>query len=141
MVVTEDRYNVGFAITRLMGAKIGAVGFNFKDGVNYYTIGHELSHILQVLKRMEKGEATCDLIAFSRSPKFVTYDPAYIFFGLGSGQITAVSKQRIHEIGKKSLKVPGLKKFSAFREEIRGSIGKHQKGGGKVKNELPFHPY
>lgn len=122
LVILDENYSDGAAYTRLIEAKIAAVAFNFIKKVDYYTIGHELSHILQAMKIGEKGEATCDMITFSRSHLFVSYDSCYLSFGISKEQIRSVSKERIYEIAKSAVVYKGMKKFSLFREMIRNEV-------------------
>ena len=46
--------------------------------LHHYTIAHELTHLLQALKRVPPGERACDLWALARSPLLVDHPPGYL---------------------------------------------------------------
>ncbi|MFQ5745154.1 MAG: hypothetical protein ACE5HV_16465 [Acidobacteriota bacterium] len=43
-----------------------------------YTIGHELTHLLQALKRVPQGEVQCDIWTLARSRLFTDEVPCYL---------------------------------------------------------------
>ena len=44
----------------------------------YYTIGHELTHLLQALRRVPEGEIQCDIWTVSRGRLFLDEAPCYL---------------------------------------------------------------
>ena len=51
-----------------------------KSGMSYFTIAHELTHLLQRpgLGTVPKGEVQCDIYALARSPLFTDDMPTYL---------------------------------------------------------------
>ena len=44
----------------------------------FYTIGHELTHLLQALKRVPEGEVQCDIWTVAKSRLFIDQSPVYL---------------------------------------------------------------
>jgi hypothetical protein len=49
-----------------------------RGGPSYYTIGHELTHLLQALKRVPFGEVQCDIWTLARGRLFLDEAPCYL---------------------------------------------------------------
>ncbi len=58
------------------------IGLNLRrrGGPSYYTIGHELTHLLQPegLRLIPSGEVQCDIWTLARSPLFLDQRPSYL---------------------------------------------------------------
>ena len=52
--------------------------FNENKQIPYYTIGHELIHLLQYLQFIPRGEVNCDLFTIARNELFLDESPSYI---------------------------------------------------------------
>ena len=46
--------------------------------LEYFTIAHELTHLLQARKLVPRGERACDLYAMARSPLLIDCSPGYL---------------------------------------------------------------
>jgi hypothetical protein len=46
--------------------------------LEYFTIAHEFTHLLQAKRLVPRGERACDLWAMSRSPLLIDYAPGYL---------------------------------------------------------------
>ncbi len=49
-----------------------------RGGPTYYTIGHELTHLLQALRRVPSGEVQCDIWTLARGRLFLDEAPCYL---------------------------------------------------------------
>ncbi len=49
-----------------------------RGGPSYYTIGHELTHLLQALRRVPGGEVPCDIWTLARGRLFADEPPCYL---------------------------------------------------------------
>jgi hypothetical protein len=49
-----------------------------RGGPTYYTIGHELTHLLQALRRVPAGEVQCDIWTLARGRLFLDEAPCYL---------------------------------------------------------------
>ncbi len=55
------------------------VRFNLRRGVpSHYTIGHELTHLLQALRLVPQGEVQCDIWTLARGRLFTDEQPCYL---------------------------------------------------------------
>ena len=55
------------------------VRFNLRQGVpSHYTIGHELTHLLQALRLVPQGEVQCDIWTLARGRLFTDELPCYL---------------------------------------------------------------
>jgi hypothetical protein len=55
------------------------VRFNLRRGVpSHYTIGHELTHLLQALRLVPQGEVQCDIWTLARGRLFTDELPCYL---------------------------------------------------------------
>jgi hypothetical protein len=46
--------------------------------LDYFTIAHEFTHLLQARELVPRGERSCDLWALARSPLLVDHPPSYL---------------------------------------------------------------
>jgi len=49
-----------------------------RGGPTYYTIGHELTHLLQALQAVPMGEVQCDIWTLARARLFLDEAPCYL---------------------------------------------------------------
>jgi hypothetical protein len=49
-----------------------------RGGPTYYTIGHELTHLLQALRAVPRGEVQCDIWTLARARLFLDEAPCYL---------------------------------------------------------------
>jgi hypothetical protein len=68
--------------------------------VSYFTIGHELMHLLQSegLGLVPSGEVQCDVWTLARSPLFLDDQPSYLCGRLWSGGTWPLHAPRVREL-------------------------------------------
>jgi hypothetical protein len=73
--------------------------------LEYFTIAHELTHLLQALELVPRGERACDLWALARSPLVVDAAPGYLRVprGLRNGRLRAPHAAVLHRAAREAI--------------------------------------
>jgi len=78
-----------------------------RRGVSYFTIGHELTHLLQKpgLGTVPEGEVQCDIWTLARSPLFLDEMPSYLDVHPVTEKDWGCHAHRVHELCRRALEV------------------------------------
>lgn len=78
-----------------------------RRGVSYFTIGHELTHLLQKpgLGTVPEGEVQCDIWTLARSPLFLDEMPGYLDVHPVTEKDWGRHAAQVHELCRRALEV------------------------------------
>jgi hypothetical protein len=74
--------------------------------LDFFTIAHEFTHLLQARRLVPQGERACDLWALARSPLLVDRPPGYLSLPAGLGRLRRLDHRQgglLHEIAIRAL--------------------------------------
>jgi hypothetical protein len=74
--------------------------------LDYFTIAHELTHLLQARSLVPRGERACDLWALARSPLVVDHPPSYLALPRelkGLRQLEPAHSQLLHQAAQRAI--------------------------------------
>ncbi len=102
--------------------KAKAVYFRSRN-VSFYVMGHELTHLLQEMGKVPKGERSCDIFTMARRVKFCDEAPSYVKVPKRlldeKGLIRKEYRGLVHETAKTALEMRklGKKKYITWFEK------------------------
>ncbi|HTO92669.1 MAG TPA: hypothetical protein VMJ70_16175 [Candidatus Sulfotelmatobacter sp.] len=93
--------------------------------LEYFTIAHELTHLLQARMLVPRGERQCDLWALTRSPMLIDTVPSYLRLprGLRLKPMSAVLASHLCEAARRAIaaREAGERNYlKRFESELRG---------------------
>jgi hypothetical protein len=91
--------------------------------LDYFTIAHELTHLLQALNLVPRGERACDLWALARSPLVVDSAPGYLRVprGLRRGRLKPAQSLMLYRVARGALeaRAAGDRRYlKRFEDEV-----------------------
>ncbi len=117
IIVAYDGYHSG-------SASLSDYIVHLKRRPKYFTIGHELTHLVQFhLGMIPKGEVQCDIYTIARSELFLDLQPGY--FTWTNKVDWDTYRLEIHRICKEGVKLRqnNRKYIYWIRKEIEGLVG------------------
>ena len=97
--------------------------------LDYFTIAHEFTHLLQALKLVPAGERACDLWAMARSPLLIDSPPSYLALPRAlsrQSRIGLATAMRLHDAARRALaaRERGVRRYlNSFEQEIAEAFG------------------
>jgi hypothetical protein len=96
--------------------------------LDYFTIAHELTHLLQARQLVPRGERACDLWALARSPLVVDTAPGYLALPgrLRGGKVAPETGAHLCEAARRAIaaREAGDRRYLAnFEKEITARFG------------------
>lgn len=120
-------------------SKSKAIYFRSRN-VSFYVIGHELTHLLQEMNRVPKGERSCDIYTLARRVEFCDEAPNYVKLPRRlkdeKGFIRREFRGMVHEMAKTAVTMRsiGKRKYISWFESSLEDICKKQ-------NEIKGSPF
>jgi len=73
--------------------------------LDYFTIAHEFTHLLQARELVPRGERACDLYALARSPLLIDHPPGYLRLprALMRRKLDSPTAQRLFEAARRAI--------------------------------------
>lgn len=96
--------------------------------VSFYVMGHELTHLLQEMGKVPKGERSCDIYTMARRVKFCDEAPSYVKVPKRlldeKGFIRKEFRGLVHETAKTALDMKkfGRRKYISWFEKTLGEV-------------------
>jgi len=125
----DEKIKVGITVNVDGKADPQGRAIYFKSrNVSFYVMGHELSHLLQEMGKIPKGERSCDLFTLARSTVFCDEVPSYVKVPKrlldGKGYIRKEFRGMVHETAKTAVRMrkQGKKKYILLFEKILEDI-------------------
>ena len=97
--------------------------------LDYFTIAHEFTHLLQARKLVPAGERACDLWAMARSPLLIDSPPSYLALPRAlsrQSRIGLATAMRLHDAARRALaaRERGVRRYlNSFEQEIAEAFG------------------
>lgn len=129
----------GVTIRLGMALKRGVLGWGSLDPdapgiwvrprrLEYFTIAHELTHLLQARKMVPRGERQCDLWALARSPMLIDTAPSYLKLprGMRNRSMSTAQATALCEAARRAIaaREAGDRRYlKRFESELRSAPG------------------
>jgi hypothetical protein len=111
-------------------SKSKAIFFKSRN-VSYYVIGHELTHLLQEMELVPKGERSCDIFTLARRVEFCDEAPNYVKvpgrFLNENRKIRREFRGMVHETAKTAVLMRGMGRrnyISWFEKNLEDVAGR-----------------
>jgi hypothetical protein len=105
--------------------------------LEYFTIAHEFTHLLQARKLVPAGERACDLWALARSPLLIDSLPSYLALPRAlrrQSSIGLTTAMRLHDAARQALaaRAGGERRYLlSFEREIAQAFGAASRNGAR----------
>ena len=100
--------------------------------LDYFTVAHEFTHLLQARELVPRGERSCDLWALARSPLLVDHPPGYLKLPMRwrRGKLTSEAAQALCTLAREALaaRAAGERRYLArFEREVERALARAER--------------